>query len=130
MLEYIAAYIGGIATGLVLIGINRHSVNAALKKQKTQYDAELRSQKEQLSAELEGQRTRHDAELRNKNREISRLRGDYSDLERSFEARDISRKARAEGIEQGKRMGGAERFASGFETSRQTVEFRNTGKTA
>lgn len=108
MLGYIAAYVGGIATGAMLIYINKRSVNAALNAQKKRFDAEI---KRRYS-------------------EIDRLKGDYSDLERSFEARDISRKARAEGVEQGRRMGGAERFASGFEASRQTVEFRDTGKTA
>lgn len=104
MLGYIAAYVGGIATGAMLIYINKRSVNAALNAQKKRFDVEIK---------------RRDSE-------IDRLKGDYSDLERSFEARD----ARAKGVEQGRRMGGAERFASGFEASRQTVEFRNTGKTA
>lgn len=104
MLGYIAAYVGGIATGAMLIYINKRSVNAALNAQKKRFDAEIK---------------RRDSE-------IDRLKGDYNDLERSFEARD----ARAKGVEQGRRMGGAERFASGFEASRQTVEFRNTGKTA
>ena len=104
MLGYIAAYVGGIATGAMLIYINKRSVNAALNAQKKRFDAEIK---------------RRDSE-------IDRLKGDYSDLERSFEARD----ARAKGVEQGRRMGGAERFASGFEASRQTVEFRNNGKTA
>lgn len=102
MLGYIAAYVGGIVTGGLLLYINKCSVEAALDAQKKRYDAEMKR----------------------KDGEINRLKGDYSDLEKSFEARD----ARMKGIEQGKRMGGAERFASGFENTRQTVAFRSTGK--
>lgn len=98
MLGYIAAYVGGIVTGGLLIYINKCSVEAALDAQKKRYDAEMKR----------------------KDCEINRLKGDYSDLEKSFEARD----ARMKGIEQGKRMGGAERFASGFENSRQSIAFK------
>lgn len=98
MLGYIAAYVGGIVTGGLLIYINKCSVEAALDAQKKRYDAEMKR----------------------KDCEINRLKGDYSDLEKCFEARD----ARMKGIEQGKRMGGAERFASGFENSRQSITFK------
>lgn len=98
MLSYIATYVGGIVTGGLLIYVNKRCVNAALN----------------------AQRKRFEAEMKRMNSEIDRLKGDYSDLEKCFEARD----ARMKGIEQGKRMSSAERFASGFENSRQSIAFK------
>ena len=100
MIGYIAAYAGGIATGVLLLWLNRRSVNAALAKEQK----------------------RHGAELERRNREIEKLKTDYSNLERCFDARDIRAKGRQEGIEQGKRMNAAEQFATAWEGTRQNVK--------
>lgn len=106
MFGYIAAYVGGIATGIFLIWMNRRSVETALAKQQKRYDAQIAR----------------------KDSEISRLKEDYSAVERSLEARDIRAKGRAEGIDQGKRMSAVEQFSHTLD--RHNVQFRETTKTA
>lgn len=96
MFGYIAAYVGGIATGVVLIYINKRCIDKALTKQQKRYDAQIAR----------------------KDNEISRLKDDYNAIERSLEARDYRAKGRAEGIDQGKRMSDAERFAANFDGHR------------
>lgn len=106
MWSIVAAYVCGIATGCGLIWANRKCVEQALAKQQKRYDAQISR----------------------KDNEIKQLREDYSAMERSLDARDSRARGRAEGIEQGKRMNSAERFASSYEGTRQQIEFK--GKTA
>ena len=106
MFGYIAAYVGGIATGVALIYINKRCIDKALTKQQKRYDAQIAR----------------------KDNEISRLKDDYNAIERSLEARDYRAKGRAEGIDQGKRMSAVEQFSHTLD--RRNVQFRETTKTA
>ena len=106
MFGYIAAYVGGIATGVALIYINKRCIDKALMKQQKHYDAQIAR----------------------KDNEISRLKDDYNAIERSLEARDYRAKGRAEGIDQGKRMSAVEQFSNTLD--RRNVQFRGTTKTA
>lgn len=95
MFGYIAAYVGGIVTGVALIYINKRCIDKALAKQQKRYDAQIAR----------------------KDNEISRLKDDYNAIERSLEARDYRAKGRAEGIDQGKRMSAVEQFRETTKTA-------------
>jgi len=102
MFGHIVTYIGGIATGIALLAINRRSVEAAVAQHRNRSDAEIRRLREE-NTQLRGER---DYYVQEKVRETS-----YRD-----------------GFNYGRQnpMSEAEQFAQQF--AGKNVSFRNTSR--